>query len=261
MLQLASALVRAFRLVGRLVGLTTLLLLMEHHPASAHRPLFTQTAHLVLPNGEPGELRLLRGDGILGPDPVRALILDAKGSLVARSHRSHLIAVSCAVSCKIFDLADNAILELEPSSFRPGPVIPGLEDHDRDKLWALEAGDDTWGFRIRQASAIERVEGNWAMLAAGSFGFALMVVPGVIAGLIGLVTVKRSASHEMTLMRGLAVCAAIFAIGCLVVVGFLFAILGPFTTELWLAATGLGVMVGLAIGQLAALHARLGHSP
>ena len=36
-------------------------------PAAAHRPFFTQVEAIQLPNGERGEVRLLHGDGILGP--------------------------------------------------------------------------------------------------------------------------------------------------------------------------------------------------
>ncbi len=208
----------------------------------------------MLPNGQPGELRLLRGDGIFGPDLVRALILDAKGNLLARSHRSHLIAVSCAAACKVFDLGSDTVLELEPSSFRSGQIVPGLGDEDRDRLWPLEAGDDAWGFRVRPATAIERIEGNWAMVTDGPIQFVLLALPGVIAALIGLMILKSFRRRGMPVMRALAICAATLGTGCLVVIGFLLAILGSFTTELWLAATLIGVLAVLAISQLVALR-------
>jgi hypothetical protein len=88
-------------------------------PTWAHSPYFTDVERLRLPDGAMGEARLLNGDGIIGPDPVRVLILDAAGRLLARSRKSVLMGFSCRENgqCLIFDLHNGKVLDLEPSSF------------------------------------------------------------------------------------------------------------------------------------------------
>jgi hypothetical protein len=113
-------------------------LLLAGGPASAHSPYFTRTERITLPNGQAGELRLLHGDGIFFADPIRVLVLDAEGRLLARSHRTVPVALSCKPDhqCQVFDLAEDNVLELDPSTFRLGSVVPGPKE-DRDLLGEL----------------------------------------------------------------------------------------------------------------------------
>jgi hypothetical protein len=233
---------------------TMLLLLVGTQSARAHRPSFTQVERLVLPNGQAGELRLLKGDGILGPDPIRVLVLDADGRLVARSRRSALITASCksATACKIFDLSDDTVLEPELSTFRSGPIVPGVQDHERDRLWEFEGGDDAWGFRARSASASERIEGNWAILEARWIGFALLTSLGALAGLAGFVGLRRpdAKSGGRTLVRIIEVCIRLLLVGFLFVLSLFLASLGGLTTELWLSALVTGAAAAFALVRI-----------
>ncbi|WP_204312067.1 hypothetical protein, partial [Escherichia coli] len=53
--------------------------------AQAHSPYFTESVEIALPDGRTGQLSVLRGDGILGADPARAVIVDADGRSLART--------------------------------------------------------------------------------------------------------------------------------------------------------------------------------
>lgn len=63
--------------------------------AFAHRPYFTKVARIVLPDGQPGEMRLLNGDGIFLVDPTRIVLLDQENRLLARSSESVDISLIC----------------------------------------------------------------------------------------------------------------------------------------------------------------------
>src|SRR6185312_5154065 len=72
--------------------------------AAAHRPYFRgEPTSVALPAGESGVLRLLNGDGILGPDPVRPVITDASGGVRALGPVGYATSYSCAAqSCRIY---------------------------------------------------------------------------------------------------------------------------------------------------------------
>lgn len=152
-------------------------------PASAHRPYFTRVESIALPNGEMGELRLLHGDGIFWADPICVLALDSQSRLLARSHSSVAMALSCGWwtrRCLIFDGFDS--LELDPSTFRIGTIVPGLKDEDRNSLWSFEAGDESWGFQVREASFVERVEGDFALAKRNPIGVTILIAIGAVVG-------------------------------------------------------------------------------
>jgi hypothetical protein len=148
-------------------------------PALAHRPYFTEVEKIRLPNSEMGEARLLNGDGIFGPDPVRAILLDAQGRLLARSQKSLSMAISCREEghCLIFDLTNNKVLDLDTSTFRQGALVPGLADEKRNELWGLEDGEETWGFTSRYPYPDESPAAFKALL---SQHLPIIVVDGLI---------------------------------------------------------------------------------
>ena len=66
-----------------LLALATLFAFVD--TGHAHRPYFTQSAKIALPDGKIGEMRLLHGDGIFFTDPVRVIVIDASGRLAGYS--------------------------------------------------------------------------------------------------------------------------------------------------------------------------------
>lgn len=160
-------------------------LLLAGHPACAHRPYFTQVERVVLPDGQPGEMRLLRGDGIFLADPVRILALDREGRLLARSHRSDAMVLLCdrdRRSCRGYDGA--AVLTLDPASFRPGDAVPGLTDAERSKLLPFEFGTESWGFTVGRAPLADTVRGEVALALETPRALALLVALGAVAAML-----------------------------------------------------------------------------
>ncbi|MGO4387320.1 hypothetical protein AB4Y85_07260 [Microvirga sp. 2YAF29] len=222
-------------------------------PAWAHRPYFTQVEKVRLPDGEMGEARLLNGDGILGPDPIRAIIVTAEGRLLARSHKSHSMTIICREEgqCLIFDFAAEKILEPVPSSFRQGPLVPGLADSDRDELWELEDGLENWGFASRDLSTGEMFLGYKALVSSRWPIMAFNFVIGALCALLlafaitilkeTIVAIKEKGNwFFLIFMTSLAILIiAAMALFLALVSGF-FSLLGGLPLGLWLASLCLG---------------------
>lgn len=231
--------------------------------ALAHRPYFTQVEKIRLPNGEIGEARLLNGDGILGPDPVRVIILDAQSRLLARSHKSHSMALSCRDKgqCLIFDLSAGKILELAPSSFRQGPLVPGLGDNERNELWELEEGSESWGFVLRNPSTGEMLlsykvlmSSQWPMMmfniVIGALCALLLAAAIVIMKEAIIVIKEKENSYFRILMTSLAMLIiAGMELFLALASGFL-SLLGGLTFGSWLVSLCLGGVLVLACFQI-----------
>jgi hypothetical protein len=241
-------------------------LLLTVSPASAHRPHFTQVERILLPDGEAGELRLLHGDGIFFADPIRVLALDAQGRLIARSHRSTSMALSCEPDgrCLALDLANDKLLELDPSSFRVGPFVPGLKGEDRDALWKLEDGDENWGFRVSEANLLARVEGNLALARRNPHDVAVYIALGAMTAVLLL---SGPGKARLTSIFGVALWLA-FALrlavaAFLILLSIWWAYLGGQTTELWLGSFGFsaGLVLIVAIIVRTGQRRRRGDNP
>ncbi|MBF9234918.1 hypothetical protein [Microvirga alba] len=224
-------------------------------PAFAHRPYFTHVEKILLPNGELGEVRLLSGDGIFGPDPVRALILDAQGRLLARSPKSVVMALSCQAGggCLIVDLRTNQVLELEPSSFRQGPAVPGLSSEDRDGLWDLEGGSESWGFSLREATAQERAEANDAM-ARGMKGSLLIIAGLGFVGALFLVPYGRRGEGRSAQVRAILgvvrFTLGFVAFGFFAAISLWLIVIAGVSLDLGFFALASGATTGLAVAAL-----------
>lgn len=78
----------AMILTGALVGLSC-------GPAAAHRPYFAQSEAMSATEHPSVMLKLLSGDGILFADPVRAVVVDRDGTLLAASPSSTSLRIHC----------------------------------------------------------------------------------------------------------------------------------------------------------------------
>ncbi|MEO0915081.1 MAG: hypothetical protein AAFY59_19200 [Pseudomonadota bacterium] len=105
---------------ARWVGLVLAFVLVAlAGPGEAHRPYFTQTEDL----GDGLRLRLLHGDGLIGPDPVRAIIVDEDGILLALSPLSVSLRLVCdgsegQRSCVAYDAVTPRVFEIDRAALQ-----------------------------------------------------------------------------------------------------------------------------------------------
>jgi hypothetical protein len=214
-------------------------------PAAAHRPFFTQVGTIQLPNGERGEVRLLHGDGIFGPDPVRAIVIDERGRLRARSERSLFMGLSCPseARCTIFDFARDQVLEVDLATLRVGSLVPGLSDRDRDDLWDIEDGNEAWGFVAREPNASEWRDGLRTKVRLAWPVLAFNGIAGGVAWLLMRVAMARGRRQHV-----LKAVPPIFLALVLVLVSGYFTLLGGLDLSFWLwpFALACGLLQGMS---------------
>ncbi|QRM28596.1 hypothetical protein [Microvirga sp. VF16] len=215
-------------------------------PAFAHRPYFTQVEKIRLPGGEMGEARLLNGDGILGPDPVRVVLVDGQGRLLARSHKSRSMALACREEgqCLIFDFSTGKILDPDPSSFQRGPIVPSLSDDEREGLWGLEDGSEDWGFTDRDPSFGEMVLGYRIIVSSKLPEIIVNAITGALCALLAaaafIIARQIRTRYFETFMAAFAI-LLIFGMGLfLTLISGFFSLMGGLTLGPWLASLCLG---------------------
>jgi hypothetical protein len=229
-------------------------LALAHSPALAHRPYYSQIERVRLADGEVGEVRLIHGDGIVFTDPVRPLIINSKGQLVARGPKTRSIVLSCNTdhSCFIIDLWSDHVYEPEMSSFRHGPVQPAVQSGDRTDDWDLEDGDESWGFAMREASTRELLRANLILAQQSLFGLAVIVA---FAGLGAITLVPYRLNIQSRKARIAARIVMFFAgtmiLLLLVAITFWFSMLSGLTVELWLIPTVAGAGIVWTVAGIA----------
>jgi hypothetical protein len=227
-----------------------LLLVLYASPSKAHRPYFTATHQIALPDGTVGEIRSLHGDGIFDSDPMWAIIVGIDGRLLARTPHTRAMAILCSREhrCRAFDLHRNLVFEVEPATFRAGPIVPIRAD-EREYLGEIERGDQSWGFRPRRASLYEIVEAIFAYIPSLAFELAITAFFGVAATLIifaGLHMPQSTKGLNRLLWAGGLMLRLTFA-AIAIVISLFFAALFGSTKLLWLASTVAGAMPALSL--------------
>jgi len=219
-------------------------------PAAAHSPYFSRAVEVTLPNGQRGEMRLIHGDGIFFADPVRILVLNSEGRLLARSHRSVPISLICDDGhCRGYDHARMAVLDLDPTSFRhDGPLVPSVSQHNRGKLWELEDGA-AWGFAVRSARPNEVLHGEWAHLSEHPGSVGILLILGLLMGGLAFVNPRRPSRVGAWGMALRVVWPMLRVLGFMlvaVVSGYWMALVG-ISPLLWLAVSFGGLMLALLL--------------
>lgn len=237
------------------VILALLLAALGALPASAHRPYFVQAEPVVLPDGQPGEMRILRGDGIIFADPYRILVLGRDSRLLALSHESVPLSLICRpgqASCWGYDHDTGRVLVLDPNSFRiGGAIVPGRDQ--RDGLYEIAGDYDSWGFAGRDPSLAERLEAEWALARRMPRTMAILVALGAAVAAIGLLGLHRPGSREarrlwLWAIGILARCAGMAV--AIVPAMYINALMGPSLTG-WRAGLGIGAVLFLLAWALA----------
>lgn len=183
---------RSFAFILTMIGISF------SNPVLAHSPYFTQTEQIVLPDGSPGEMRLLHGDGIFFADPVRVVVLDQNKRLLARSSKSRSMQLICrpqTLSCKGYDANRFTVLVLEPATFRSDPAIVPGSGGDDDPIWGLESGDESWGFSSQLASPNEIFHGLYVEATRYTHVALFIFAAGLISGMIFISALKMRKKH------------------------------------------------------------------
>lgn len=175
---------------GLLVLVLTLVLFASDY-ALAHSPYFTRIEPIVLPNGQPGEMSLLNGDGIVLADPARILVLDQERRLLARSYQSTSMTLLCDRERRSCWGQDGfRKLVLDPATFRSGKVVPGPDLALQGVLWKFEAGAESWGFTAQRASVIEIIRFEGAMALQWPRALAIISGLGAFATLLVVINLR-----------------------------------------------------------------------
>jgi hypothetical protein len=212
-------------------------------PAFAHMPYFqSESAPVTLLDGSPGTLRLLNGDGILGPDPTRPVVTDAQDGVRALGPEGYAVAQSCGASgCRVYVYSNTALLphvyELDPGTMRSTPTIRTDTEDSRANIMMAK---DIYGFRT--------VEGLGARMIGALTCLVQWWPSFVILMLIGLSAIPVWKCLGMALSRaeddrwGAAMFGVVFAIGVtLPMLGFwfLFLLVSAYPPLLSLVALGI----------------------
>ena len=148
--------------------------------AQAHRP-YLAGGHLALYMGgccEPTELRLLYGDGIIGSDPVRPIVVGAQGQVYALGPKSDAAAIACNGSqCRIFIYrADDVlprVLVPDKSNFMVRDPVHRVDDDDA--IAATERAEQSYGFVTLPLGPLLLAQGAWAFIAQSPLAAMLLV--------------------------------------------------------------------------------------
>lgn len=195
-------------------GCTTLLWLAASlllpTSAAAHQPYFRgKPASVALPAGESGLIRLLYGDGILGPDPVRPIITDGSGGVRANGPLGYAASYSCAAqSCRVYVYRNSDLLpdvfDTEIESMKASASLRTADANDLDAV--LRETKSYYGFRhVPDLSA--RILGALACLARWWRSFVFLALVGSTALPIWLL--MRMALGRREQNRAGAVCLCI----------------------------------------------------
>ncbi|WP_112663679.1 hypothetical protein [Microvirga flavescens] len=224
--------------------LALVLAVVVSDPAHAHRPYYSQVEKIRLPDGQIGEVRLLHGDGVIVTDPVRPILVDGKGRLIARGPKFYSLVVSCDAErhCIIVDLWSVSTLTLDPASFREGAEQSTAQPRDRTDDWALEGEVEDWGFSVREATSSEFWSATLAQ-ATMHIPFFLVLTGLAAAGAAIFVVPLRLSSPSVVCLW---VARAFFLIAGLVIyclfagLSFMFAMFAGLSAHLWLLSLLLG---------------------
>jgi hypothetical protein len=151
-----------------------MILALSAAPAAAiDSPYFDRRQICRMEDGS--RLRLLYGDGLLGPDPLAAVVVNPEGRLLAYHSLSPGSYLLPKAPCRAFDPERGQAFAPDHHSQEPGDLIEGGSEAARQARWALEPGFETvsFGFREVPLSPLQRVAysvaGIWQKQAAVIF--------------------------------------------------------------------------------------------
>ena len=208
------------RMRNRLIQLVSALLCVTGGlPAAAHSARVGPSQ----PMGDGGyAVALWYGDGIMGPDPIRAIVLDADQRLVAVSPSSVLMSVTCdsAGDCTAWDRVGGIAYRPDPGAFETreairqnGAAFEYPEDYDHE--FGFSAQDMTSAQRLRIEAGIMLthptgllIAGLWWAVVWLSFAFGRVILRGGTRGRILRVAVIALTAFGATMLALVSVALA-----------------------------------------------------
>ncbi|WP_156381940.1 MULTISPECIES: hypothetical protein [unclassified Aureimonas] len=133
------------------------------HSAQAHSPYYTAVDTISVDGRESVSLKLLNGDGIFFADPMRAVVIDQHGTLLAASPLSVALTLLCRSvghqrTCVVYDELPRMIYETKPSLWRNVGVI----EEDGRPIEYPEYEMEERGFIQRKATIAETASAEFA---------------------------------------------------------------------------------------------------
>lgn len=223
----------------RVVALLALLLTCAAPPVFAHSARLGRTQ----PIGDTGlQLAPWYGDGILGPDPIRAVVLDDQGRLHTVSAISVKMKIECDpnANCTVWDRIGRRAFIPDRAAFAPSEILVQdkkvLDDPDHYKA--------EFGFASKDITLAQHLRVEAGALAANPVALLLTTLWWIMIWLMlrGGWRVSRNISLRRSLRWPLAITTGF--VGCVLIMASAF---------LWLSSPTTLTMLGanMAIGAIA----------
>lgn len=150
--------------------------------AAAHSPYYTQTERLSWAGDSGVEIKLLHGDGIFFADPIRAVVVDKNGKLLAASPLSITLFIFCSRSNGRSDcIAYDELRQLIYTPNRSSTQTTQLLEIDGKPQEYPEYQMEGYGFDTRHASFFEIIKFEalsvfrWPLLTVFAIAWWLIV--------------------------------------------------------------------------------------
>ena len=228
------------------------------------RAIFLRSEPVTLPDGSPGEIRIVRGTGDFFSGPDGLLALDREGREIARSAQVRALTLICGGSprsCHGYDHDKARLLLLSPNEFvKDGRLAPAFTEMDQTKIGEFEPGLQSHGFVPGEPTLGQRLQAELAQIRQGPSEHAVAFGAGLIATALLLVG-NALPSRRTKAWLALWFLILVLRVAAAAYIAFVMAVLlllGSLSYVSMLACTGIGSALAIIV---AALTRRLRRAP
>lgn len=220
--------------------------------AHADSPYFTETVSCALPGGSTGQMRILRGDGLIAADPASVLVLDKDNRLLAfvDTGPSVFLSVNRNKQCVALDPAERRVFEADPNSFQRASAarVVRIENGRPD----FYPGNmlSSWGFTVRPMSLSENVVALLRLMVRRPLAPIVLTLMSIWAVRLGVSIVGQFGSEKGVLARVIGGSISAIGIACLSVFAFMWMTFGEGISEIGLMSFGLGAAIFFTVRSL-----------
>lgn len=198
-------------------------------PATAHSPYFSQSEAISAQQHQTVTLKLLNGDGIFFADPMRAVVVDQTGALLAASPSSAALRIYCeqggvARQCLVYDNLTRTVYQPVEDEWRNhGPI----EKDGKPQRFPEDMTSD-FGFAGRAATLGETLRFEIAGLATSWMTTGIALAWWMLFWLLLLPVGRYALGADRRLTIGRIVVLMAQTVGALLMI--------PMATYAWLLA-------------------------